>query len=471
MQRFVKSIQSFETIEERKEYLERIVDLMDRSEMTMCCGGSVFVAIIGIYGLLGLVDEALEIFYGIYGEIDSTCLRSILLACSLANPPRWHDAITILHTSDIVEESDGPGRIDQGALGSAIMACSKANEYEEALTLLRLYGRNTQHGSRGKAANTMSVASLNALIAACGRNGKPDLSLEILSTMERRYGVRPDSRSYRNVAIACNKAQHEELRLLKNEKATTPPKPSPVYKWWECGLALLRRMREDGVVPDVATYSATISACESAGEWQRALGVLQAMMDDEDRLDDKHSLLNLYCFNAAISACEKGHAWVEALELYERMLEIGGSIQPNVVTLNSLLESLEYAGQKELATSKYIEGRKLNMVNPWRQTKDLNGAYVRAMDLHNFSAAMAKAAVRTYMDGSIIRNKSTQASEDLLIITGKGIHSEKDPVLRQAVVAVLLNEYGVNAVIDESNLGRTRVPAEELARYVAKNRW
>ena len=468
----MKSIQSFETIEERKEYLERILHLMDRSEKTINCGGSVFVAIIAVYGSLGLVDEALETFYGISGQIDGPCLRSILLACSLANPPRWQDAITILHSSDIVEESDGPGRIDQGALGSAIMACSKANEYEEALTLLRLYGRNTRRGSDGKAENRMSVASLNALIAACGRRGKPDLSLEILSTMERRYGVQPDSRSYRNVAIACNKAQHEELRVFVGDEATTNRSdPPPVYKWWECGLALLRRMREDGVVPDVATYSATISACESAGEWQRALGVLQAMMDYEDHLEGDQSLLNLYCFNAAISACEKGHAWVEALELYERMLEIGGSIQPNVVTLSSLLESLEYAGQKELATSKYIEGRRLNIVNPWRQTKDLRGEYVRAMDLHNFSAAMAKAAVRTYMDGGIIRNKSTQAAEDLLIIPGKGIHSEKDPVLRQAVVTVLLDEYGVNAFIDESNLGRITIPAEELAKYIAKNRW
>lgn len=444
---------------------------MDRSEKTTGSGGSIFVMLMSVYGMLGLIDEALETFYGIAGQIDAQCLRSILLACSRANPPRWKDAITILHTSDIVEESDGPGLIDQGALSYAVMACSKANEFEEALTLLRLYGRNTQYGSSVRTSNTLSVASLNALIAACGRCRKPDLSLEILSTMERRYGVRPDSRSYRNAAIACNKAQHEALCLSIGDIATSRSEGPPVYRWWECALALLRRMREDGIVPDVATYSATISACESAGEWQRALGVLQAMMNDEDDLDNDQSLLNLYCFNAAISACEKGHAWVEALELYERMLEIGGSVQPNVVTLNSLLESLENAGQKELATSKYIEGRKLKIVNPWRQTKDLNGEFIRAMDLHNFSGAMARAAVRTYMDGNIIRNQSSQATDDLLIIPGKGTHSEKTPVLRQAVMAVLSDEFGVKAIIDESNQGRIIVPAKELERYIAKNRW
>jgi len=444
---------------------------MDRSERSMGCGGAIFVMLLGVYGQLGLVDDALDVFYGIMGQKDATCLRSVLLTCSLANPPRWQEAVSILHTSDIVEESSGPGRIDQGALSYAIMACSKANEFEEALTLLHLYGRNTQRTSGGKMASTISVASLNALIAACGRNGKPDLSLELLSCMERRYGVGPDSRSYRNAAIACNKAQHEELRSAIKDTGSHQSGLQRAYKWWECALALLRRMREEGILPDVATYSATISACESAGEWQRALGVLQTMLDDENDDDSDQSVLNLYCFNAAISACEKGNAWVEALELYERMLEIGGSVQPNVVTLSSLLEALENAGQRELATTKYIEGRKLNIVNPWRQTKDVNGEYVRAIDLHNFSGAMAKAAIRTYMDGNLVRTKPSRVLEDLVIIPGKGSHSEKDPVLRQAVLSVLLDEYGVKAIIDESNLGRIMVSAEELSRHIAKNRW
>ena len=135
-------------------------------------------------------------------------------------------------------------------------------------------------------------------------------------------------------------------------------------------------MREDGLIPDVATFSATISACEAAGEWQRALGVLQMMMDDHEKSND---LMNIYCFNAAISACEKGQAWVEALELYERMLDIGGPIFPNVVSLNSLLVALESAGQKEMARSKYYEGRKLKIVNPWRVTTTSNGEKAKAM--------------------------------------------------------------------------------------------
>lgn len=219
------------------------------------------------------------------------------------------------------------------------------------------------------------MESINSLIAACGRVQRPDLALEVITSMESRYGVHPDSRSYRNAAIACNKAQHDELRLSVPTLSFFTEEKS-IYKWWECALSLLRRMREDALVPDVATFSATISACEAAGEWQRALGVLQMMMDDVEQ-DDR--LLNIYCFNAAISACEKGQAWVEALELYEQMLEIGGPIFPNVVTLNSLLVALENAGQRELARSKYLEACKLKIVNPWRRTKSITGETVKAM--------------------------------------------------------------------------------------------
>lgn len=354
-------------VKERREYLERIVSLMDPLEKTANIGGPVFEALIRVYGELSMIDEALEIFHMITGRVDAPCLRAILSACSIADPPRWEASISILHTSDIVEGSSGPGKIDQLALSNVIIACSKANEYQEGLNLLQLYGRK---GSEAARSSGLSVVALNSLIAACGRGQRPDLALELLCVMQQRYGVIPDARSYRNAAIACNKAQHDRLEV-RNGLAT--------YEWWECALSLLRRMREGGIVPDVATYSATISACEAAGEWQRALGVLQAMMDDESALAEDDTRLNIFCFNAAISACEKGLAWVEALELYERMLDIGGVVQPNEVTLNSLLVALENAGQKELAQSKYNEGRKLKIVNPWRYTRNSKGVSIRAM--------------------------------------------------------------------------------------------
>jgi DNA-nicking Smr family endonuclease len=99
-------------------------------------------------------------------------------------------------------------------------------------------------------------------------------------------------------------------------------------------------------------------------------------------------------------------------------------------------------------------------------------AYLK--DLHRFSGAMAKAAVRSFMDGYSHRKTSStspEAVEDLLIISGKGLHSEKNPILQSAVLSVLSNEYGVKAKIEASNPGRIVVDGDELREFVSKNNW
>jgi pentatricopeptide repeat domain-containing protein 1 len=223
---------------------------------------------------------------------------------------------------------------------------------------------------------------MNALISACGRGRRPDLSLATFNDMKPRFGVTPDVRSYRGAVIACNQAEHERVRRRKAPHAVhfeEEDEDENTVRWWECSLALLRRMQEEDQTPDMNIFSSVISACEAAGEWQRALGVLQMILDEYDTEDNEGISLNLYCFNAAISACEKGGAWVEALELHERMLDIGGSIKPNFVTLSSLIVALDKAGQKELAQSKYIEGRELGIVNPWRWTRSRVGSSIYAL--------------------------------------------------------------------------------------------
>ena len=66
---------------------------------------------------------------------------------------------------------------------------------------------------------------MNALIAACGRSGRPDLSLTVLNEMDAIFGIRPDVVSYRRAVIACNQAEHEKRRKMRNRNARAfPPK-------------------------------------------------------------------------------------------------------------------------------------------------------------------------------------------------------------------------------------------------------
>ena len=349
-------------------------------------------------------------------------------------------------------------------------AKEKANEFEEGLSLLNLYGIPSDELPPGS--SQISIVALNALIAACGRGGRPDLSLSILNDISPRYGLKANSRSYRSAIIACNQAQHaqkayeDEDLSDEDEDLDYEDRDEPFVEWWECSLALYRRMTEEGLQPDVQTHSSIISSCEAAGEWQRALWVLQQIIDNSK---DSPSSLNMYCWNAALSACEKGGAWVEALDLYERMIE--SPFKPNVVTFNSMMEALDKADQKEMAQSIYDEGLDLGLLNPWKKTTNENGEAITALDLHTFSGSMAKAAIRKAMDTWLDENDTTGGlSGDFVIITGKGKHSKSNPVLQQATKEVLL-EYGIEADMDKNNRGRIVVPTLDLLNCFGDKSW
>lgn len=212
------------------------------------------------------------------------------------------------------------------------------------------------------------MSALNSLTSACGRCGRPDVAVTILNDMASKYGVKPDERSYRSAIIACNQAEHE-IQRYKEVYKEEEEDDGDELQWWECSLSLFRRMQEENLLPDVQTYSSVISACQAAGQWQRAIGVLQSMIKqiEEHNLSspDSTSSLNLFCFNAAIAACEKGGAWVEALSLYEN-LKSSDKVQPNFVTVNCVIIALDHAGQKELAESIYKDSLKEGIVSPWK---------------------------------------------------------------------------------------------------------
>jgi len=443
------AIRKVEGAEEKLALLWRVYHKMGLRHRQASIGGRVLEALISTYGLLGHFEEAQQVFDSINGPADAECLRAILFACSQAHPPEWEDALSLLHTSDIVEGGKGPAFVDPGALCNAMLACSKANKWEESLQLLHVYGDNNG-----------SIMAVNSLIAACGRGGRADLSVELLNEMEL-FGVTPNELSYRNAIIACNQAEHEQRRSHPRLREETN---GLCFGWWECAISLFRRMKENGLSPDKQTLSSAISACESAGEWQLALEILQAAMDEDDDM-------NLFCFNAALSACEKGDAWVEALEIYERLAH--GGMQPNIVTLSSLVLALDKAGQKELAVSKYEEGiRKKYLKSPWRSTKDSStGETIRAIDLHSFSAAMAKAAIRSHLDSLLSRDTEPHVlDEDWTIIVGKGLRSEDVPVLKTTVHSLLARDFGIAAKTDEQNEGRLIVQSQSLRDYVMKMR-
>jgi len=338
---------------------------------------------------------------------------------------------------------------------------------------LDIYATTKNHGEP-----TASVDAVNSVIAAAGRGARPDVVMTILNEMCSKYSVTPNERTYRSAIVACNQAEHEKRRQRKRRARLAHPslvsvntQDFPTFdednpeddplllQWWEAALSLFRRMQEEGLTPDIQTYSSVISACESAGQWQRAIGILRTMTSEDTTSHGP----NKFCFNAAIAACQKGGAWLEAVELYERMR---GQVKPNFITMNSVLIALEEADQKELAESIYREALKDKIVQPWKWTSDEHSKKIRVMDLHQFSVCMAKIAVRNVIDSFMSAKPVHDASKDLVIIVGKGKGSEDgNRVLMPEVKNLLKNEYGLQSMVDEKNDGRLRIRSEDLFKF------
>lgn len=464
-------------IEERVQFLEKIVKGMEKDEFTVGTGGRVLECLIFEYGISGRFNDALRTFNRIQGPTNGPCLRAMMSSCALDK--RWKEAISILHTSDIVEEAEGPALLDTRALGFAILACSKSGKWEEALNLLELYGPQPGSTIARESAEIIPISAINSLIASCGRGQRPDLALKVLNEMQSRYGAIPNEISYRSAVIACSQGEHVQRRKSNKDSHL---KNHSTLQWWECSLSLLRRMKEEGLQPDEQTYSSVISSCQLAGEWQRALGVLRTMMIDYEK--GRCKKLNLFCFNAAISACAKGGAWLEAVEIYYKMLDLGGAVTPNFVTLSSLLIALEDAGQKEMAQTLYEDGVKKKIVQPWTTTRAFDDSKqkisIQAIDLHNFSSAMARIAIRTVLESLVVEDDdgreklpffSTLPTTGLVIIVGKGKGSDLDhSILSPTVQKILKNEYDIPFIVDPRNEGRLIVKQIDLENFITKRR-
>ena len=83
---------------------------------------------------------------------------------------------------------------------------------------------------------------------------------------------------------------------------------------------------------DVVCFSAIISCCEKAGQWQQALTLVDTMLP-------RNLSPNLVTFNAAISSCEQQGMWQQALRLMKLMED--ASLQADVISFNGLINSLE----------------------------------------------------------------------------------------------------------------------------------
>lgn len=108
---------------------------------------------------------------------------------------------------------------------------------------------------------------------------------------------------------------------------------------WERALSLLDEMWINGpstLPPNSETYGEAIAACGSAGQWRQAVDLLQQMAGKGVAADDR-------CYREAIKACGDGEQWVRAVGLYNRMRMIG--VAPGILSHNAIITALGKAGR------------------------------------------------------------------------------------------------------------------------------
>lgn len=303
---------------------------------------------------------------------------------------------------------------DEVTFGTVLAACERSEEWGE---LLRISRAAREYGVE------LDGIALTSVLHACQRLGLAGEALEYLELMKRleddscstefersdhsfhhtverrtngrrRKGAKqalrgPDGVAYRLAISACARATdghrwQDGIRLLnemrESAKRTNITANAPDVVAYTAAIAgcseageythamrLIKTMREEGIQPNVFTFSAVITACASAsanlarrreegdrtveledvrGPMSRALKLLEAMKSPTSTVTP-----NIVTYNAAIRACAEGLNLDGAFDLLQQLKEDG--LEPSIVTYGSLMTACERVGNIEAASKVF----------------------------------------------------------------------------------------------------------------------
>ena len=394
---------------------------------------------------------------------ETACFNVLLKSCMRAgDAKRARLAMAWMADADV--------QPDDITWASLIKALSYAGDFEGVLGVRR------EMAERGVAPTTGCWGSL---LVACGAAQQPETALMLWRELKAEYGgghaVPPNV--YNAMLTACNTARYAER-----------------------SLGLLEEMKAAGVAPGVKTYNLAIKACEGRpGQRPRhdqlvtALALYAEMQAAGLRADE-------FTYGTLLEVCAEGQQGHVAAQLRDRMLEEG--IKPNAVVWTSLIKALARAGLVDdalAAFGKMVWGPA--RLKPNRRTfrtlvRELReqGALVEALrvyagmraaqfapnnrdfqeliaaaaesalaygdpelqaqlaalckitsltqlDLHGMSTHEARAAVLCVLSMLVSQfQRTAEGPAPLIIITGKGGHSEGGKAVLPSTVRRLLSE-------------------------------
>lgn len=222
----------------------------------------------------------------------------------------------------------------------------------------------------GPKPNTLSyeliVAHFNILLGAARDKGIWKWGVGLINKMEEK-GLKPGSREWNAVLIACSKASEASAAVqIFRRMIEQGAKPTIVSygallsalekgKLYDEAFRVWEHMIKVGVEPNVYAYTILASVCIGHGKFERVDSIIREMVASGIKP-------TVVTYNAIISGCARNGLGSVAYEWFHRMKV--HKISPNEITYEMLIEALAKDGKPRLAYELYLraqnEGLKLS---------------------------------------------------------------------------------------------------------------
>jgi len=350
-------------------------------------------------------------------------------------------------------------KLDAYVYTTVIDACGKSKMWRKALDLL---------DEMKESEIIPNAYTYSAAMAACGNGSQWERALELLNQMKEK-NMRINIITYNSAITALAKASRNNARSSTRTSTGSSSSSSSSSldeprlhrrhvefgggvdkeQLWKRALALLKEIKDNGIQPDVYSYSSAISACGSAGRYEEAIDLIKMMRENGVQP-------NAIAYTGAISACARCGEWAPAMQLfidmkadgiqcdvvaynaiisalsngnkakmaYEFWNEMCGkgddnvrNIQPDIITLTSVISCLNRSGSEkdlEIMDVAFADAVERQIV-----LRDDSMDTASEFDLSGMSLPVARATVR-FILRRLLESDQTHCKENLILITGVG---------------------------------------------------
>lgn len=336
----------------------------------------------------------------------------------------------------------------------------------------------------------------NALLGLCA--SRKDLqAAQILMEEMRKKGLRGDAYTFGTLLDVCSKTSDIESARIIWQKASKKVKPNHVMY-----NALIRchaqvkdvknayRVHQEklakGFPPDLIAYNTLMSACARAGEPDNAEAVFM-------ELQERGLKPNLVTWNCLLDTYGRLGEKDEAYRIWTEMK--WANVIPDKVTETTLAEA--FVSSPVFASSILQEVQRMREAEPRLEGARSHAAtnntgasaYMEGgltakgnlflLDLHGLSKAGAKLVLLQRLEvlsGMVRKIKTNKlvdhdipmhdlSQKNLILVTGKGKHSDTGDGVLQDVVAEVLDGLQIQFSRPSWNVGRLHVPMASLVSY------